>query len=191
MKPGSRIRHRPNPDRIEPVSLSDGRDLVIRPIHAADGPPIAAGFLLLNEDEVRKRFLHLLKALSEDHLNLLTHPVPGLQFVVVAAEPLPPGEALVAAVARVARDNDDPSRAEFGLLVSHFVSGLGLGGRLLTRMIEWAEQNGIVELWGDVLDNNRPMLELVAKMGFHRESLRDSPGLIRIRRQLPAGKLRG
>ena len=88
------------------MRLPDRRELVIRPICEEDSAPIAAAFQLLNEDEVRRRFLHVLKALSEAHLYQLTHPAPGAEFVVVAAEPLPPDEALVLAVARLARDDD-------------------------------------------------------------------------------------
>ncbi len=166
--------------RSDNVTLNDARELVVRPIDPADAGPIAASFHLLNEDEVRRRFLHILKALSEEHLRQLTHPVPGRDFVVVAAEPLPPGEALVGAVARLSRDRDDAARAEFGILVSHFVMGLGLGRLLMERLVEWACANGVQELWGDVMDDNTAMLELAAHLGFHRETISGSPGLIRI-----------
>jgi RimJ/RimL family protein N-acetyltransferase len=184
----SKGRPRPPPatDRAENVRLPDGRELLIRPIHALDAGPIAASFQLLNEDEVRRRFLHVLKALSEEHLRHLTHPVPGSEFVVVAAEALPPGEALVAAVARLFREGQTGTRAEFGILVSHFVLGQGLGRLLMRRLIEWSEQHGVHELWGDVMEDNTAMLELANRLGFHRESIPGSQGLIRISLQLPA-----
>lgn len=191
MKSGRRSPAPSDPERAELVRLPDRRELVIRPICAEDAEPIAGAFKLLNEDEVRRRFLHILKALSEAHLHQLTHPEPGAEFVIVAAEPLPPGEALVPAVARLARDNDQPDRAEFGLLVAHFVIGLGLGRMLLERLIEWSRRHGVRELWGDVMDDNTPMLELATRLGFHREAMRGSPGLVRISLKLPAGKLRG
>jgi GNAT superfamily N-acetyltransferase len=191
MKTGRRSSAHSDPERAELVRLPDRRELVIRPICAEDAAPIAGAFQLLNEEEVRRRFLHVLKALSEAHLYQLTHPAAGTEFVVVASEPLPPGEALVPAVARLARDHDQPARAEFGLLVSHFVVGLGLGRLLLERLVEWSKRHGVRELWGDVMDDNTPMLELALRMGFHRETILGSPGLIRISLQVPAGKLRG
>lgn len=184
--PGSRSLQLP--DRAEPVRLADGRELLIRPIDPRDAAPIAASFHLLNEDEVRRRFLHILKALGEEHLRQLTHPTPGSEFVVVAAEPLPPGEALVAAVARLSRDSNDASRAEFGILVSHFVIGLGLGRMLMQRLIEWAGQARIKVLWGDVMEDNTVMLDLASRLGFQRESVPGSAGLIRISLRLPAVK---
>jgi len=180
-----RSRKQPDPERAETVRLADGREMLIRPIFPEDAGPIAASFHLLNEDEVRRRFQHILKALSEEHLRLLTRPVPGSEFVVVAAENLPPGEALVAAVARLSREGVDGKRAEFGILVSHFVIGVGLGRLLMQRLIDWSELNGIEVLWGDVMDDNKPMLMLANKLGFHRESISGSQGLIRISLQLP------
>lgn len=158
--------------------------MVIRPIHPDDAAPIAASFHLLNEDEVRRRFLHILKSLGEEHLRHLTHPPADSEFAVVAAEPLPPGEALVAAVARLARDTNNPSRAEFGILVSHFVIGMGLGRLLMLRLVEWCRENAVTELWGDVMDDNTPMLELATHLGFHRSAIHGSPGLVRITLQL-------
>jgi GNAT superfamily N-acetyltransferase len=179
-------RSPPATDRAELMRLADGRELLIRPIQPADAAPIAASFHLLNEDEIRRRFLHILKALGEEHLHHLTHPQAGSEFVVVAAEPLPPGQALVAAVARLSRDRSDGSRAEFGILVSHFVVGLGLGKVLMQRLIEWASEGKVRVLWGDVMEDNRPMLELASTLGFARESVPGSAGLIRISLRLPA-----
>jgi GNAT superfamily N-acetyltransferase len=179
-----RSRSPTGPERAEVFQLSDGRELVVRPIRPEDAAPIAASFHLLNEDEIRRRFLHILKSLGEEHLRKLTRPAEGTEFAVVAAEPLPPGDALVAAVARLSCDPHDPCRAEFGILVSHFVIGLGLGRLLMQRLIEWCRSNRVSELWGDVMEDNTPMLELASHLGFHRESLPGSPGLIRVCLQL-------
>lgn len=186
MNASSRSRAITGPERSETFQLSDGREMLVRPIRPEDAEPIAASFHLLNEDEVRRRFLHILKSLAAEHLRQLTHPATGSEFVVVAAEPLPPGEALVAAVARLSRDTDKPSRAEFGILVSHFVVGLGLGRLLMLRLIEWCRENAVSELWGDVMDDNTPMLELATHLGFHRESMSGSQGLVRVTLPLPA-----
>jgi GNAT superfamily N-acetyltransferase len=177
--------------RKEIVSLADGRELVIRPINRLDAGPIAESFHLLHEDELRRRFLHIPKELGEEHLRRLTQPAPGREFVVVAAEQLPPGDALVGAVARLSCDLEDGSRAEFGLLVSHFVTGLGLGRRLMGRLVEWSIQHQVSELWGDVMDDNTVMLDLAGKLGFRKEAITGSPGLVRIRLQVGAAGHQG
>lgn len=173
-------RPKAGPYRTESLDLSDGRRLVLRPIEPADAEPIAAAFALLNEDEVRRRFLHPVKALSTDHLLRLTHPPTHDAYALVAAEPFPPGQALVGAVARTARESPGSDRAEFGLLVSHYIAGQGLGRRMLSRLIEWSRGEGLRTLWGDTLEDNLTMLRLADSLGFRREALREASGLIRI-----------
>jgi RimJ/RimL family protein N-acetyltransferase len=172
-------KKRLRPERTEVLRLSDGRELWLRPVCPADRGPIAGGFTLLGEDEVRRRYLHPVKELSEDYLQQLVNPVPGESFAVVAAEPLPPGEALVGALARVNREPGKDS-AEFAILVSRFVAGNGLGTLLMRRLIEWAEANGIRQLWGEVMDDNTPMIRLAQSLGFQRDTSEESPNLLRV-----------
>ena len=91
---------------------------------------------------------------------------------------MPPGEALVGAVARVAV-TPGTREAEFAILVSHFISGMGLGRHLILRLVRWARRKQLTRLYGDVLESNTAMLTLVQSLGFHRESS-DSPGLVRV-----------
>ena len=178
------------PQRPVRVRLRDGRRLVLRPVHAADAGPIAGGFELLHDEEIRRRFLHPVKALGDDYLRKLTRPGKR-ERVLVAAEPLPPGEALVGAVARVYCDQADPQRAEFAILVSHFLAGQGLGRRLLRRLLDSARELGVREVWGDVLDDNTPMLRLAERVGFRREPVHLNPGQTRVVRRLRVGGPRG
>ena len=109
----------------------------------------------------------------------LTHPDPNTEFALVAAEPLPPGEALVGAVARAAlvpRTRD----AEFAILVSHFIAGQGLGRHLMRKLAKWARSKKLDRLYGDVLDTNLPMLALAQSLGFKRVREGDGSGLVRV-----------
>ncbi|HEU0152403.1 MAG TPA: GNAT family N-acetyltransferase [Arenimonas sp.] len=181
MSPRPRKPSRPSlqAERTEVLRLADGRELWLRPVQPADAGPIAGGFELLGEEEVRRRYLHPVKALSEDYLQQLVAPPPGEGFAVCAAEPLPPGEALVGAVARLTRDPGSDS-AEFAILVSHFVSGQGLGQALMLRLLEWARAHGVHRIWGDVLDENTTMIALAQSLGFERHASPDDPGLVRV-----------
>jgi RimJ/RimL family protein N-acetyltransferase len=109
----------------------------------------------------------------------LVNIVPGESFAVVAAEPLPPGEALVGALARLNRDPGKDS-AEFAILVSHFVAGQGLGKALMRRLLEWAQAHGIRRIWGEVMDDNTAMIELAQSLGFQRETSQESPNLLHV-----------
>jgi RimJ/RimL family protein N-acetyltransferase len=96
------------------------------------------------------------------------------------AEPLPPGEALVACVGRLSID-PSANRAEFAVLVSRFLIGKGLGRLLMNQLISWGQARGLSEIYGDVLDENSAMLSLADSLGFKREMLPDDPGIIRVR----------
>jgi RimJ/RimL family protein N-acetyltransferase len=163
----------------ERIHLDDGREIRLRPIAPEDAEPIRAGFSLLSPDEVRSRYLHAMNELSEDYLHALTHPQPGRDFVLVLAEPLPPGEALIGAVARLSVQ-PGTRNAEFAILVSRFLSGQGLGRLLLKKLIEHAKRRRLQELQGDVLEDNIPMLKLAQSLGFHRET-GEASGSARIR----------
>jgi RimJ/RimL family protein N-acetyltransferase len=162
--------------------LSNGREVLIRPIHSLDAEPLRAGFNLLHPEEIRQRFLYAIKELTPEMATRLTRPHPDREFALVAAEPLPPGEALIGAVARVSIDqnrNDGRREAEFAILVSHYINGMGLGRLLMLRLVRWARRKKVQRLYGDVLEYNTAMLTLAQSLGFHRENAH-TPGLARV-----------
>ncbi|HTL14871.1 MAG TPA: GNAT family N-acetyltransferase [Thermomonas sp.] len=167
----------------EHLRLRNGREVLIRPIRPEDAVPLRAAFVLLQPDEVRQRFLHPMKELGVQEAERLTRPDPRREFALVAAEPLPPGEALVGAVARLAVDANGHD-AEFAILVSHYVAGMGLGRHLMRRLVRWARGRKLRRLYGDVLESNLPMQALAASLDFRREPA-DSPGLVRMVLDLP------
>ena len=172
----------------EKLTLANGRELLIRPVRPEDAGPIRAGFSLLEPNEIRQRFLHPMKELGEPQADRLTRPDPRREFALVAAEPLPPGEALVGAVARIAID-DNRSDAEFAILVSHYINGMGLGRHLMRRLVRWAKGRKIQRIYGDVLESNLLMQQLAKSLGFRREAA-DSPGLVWVVLDLPPPKPR-
>jgi RimJ/RimL family protein N-acetyltransferase len=162
----------------EMIRLPNGREVLIRPIRPDDAVPLRAGFPLLQPDEIRQRFLHAVKELTPEMAERLTRPDPRREFAIVAAEPLPPGEALVGAVARVAIV-DGTRDAEFAILVSSFIAGMGMGRHLMRRLVRWGRGKKLERLHGDVLEHNLAMLSLAQSLGFRREAA-DAPGLVRV-----------
>ena len=172
----------------EKILLANGREVLVRPIRPEDAVPLRAAFVLLEPDEVRQRFLHPMKELGVEQAERLTRPDPRREFALVAAEPLPPGEALVGAVARIAID-DNGRDAEFAILVSHYINGMGLGRHLMRRLVRWAKGRKLERIYGDVLESNLPMQALAASLDFRREA-GDAPGLVRMVLDLPKPKPR-
>ena len=80
---------------------------------------------------------------------------------------------------------DDNGRdAEFAILVSRYIKHMGLGRYLMTRLVKWAKGKKLNRLYGDVLENNGPMLSLAQSLGFQREFRQESPGLVRVTLEL-------
>src|SRR3546814_16670305 len=105
----------------EMIRIADGRELLIRPIRPDDAVPLEAGFALLEPEALRERF---------PGTEQLTHPDPRREFVIIASEPLPAGEALVGALARAAQV-EGSNEAGFVIVVGRFIAGLGLGRHLM------------------------------------------------------------
>ncbi|MFP7723822.1 GNAT family N-acetyltransferase [Lysobacter sp. A3-1-A15] len=159
--------------------LPNGREVLIRPIRPEDADPLRAGFGLLEPEEVRQRFLHSVKELSPDMLDRLTRLNPKTEFALVVAEPLPPGEALVGAVARISIDPGGRD-AEFAILVSRYLANMGLGRYLMTRLVKWARGKKVTRMYGDVFEQNHGMLSLARSLGFVREPGHAEHGLVRV-----------
>lgn len=167
----------------ENIRLDNGRELLIRPIRPEDADPMRAAFTLLRPEEIRNRFLHSMNELSQQHAEQLARPDPRRDFALVAAEPLPPGEALVGAVARICID-EGGNDAEFAILVSHYLNGMGLGRHLMQRLVRWAKGRKLRSVYGDVSEQNQPMQALAKSLGFAPEPT-NTPGLVRMVLQLP------
>jgi len=163
----------------EEIRLQDGRDILVRPVRPDDAGPLREGFALLQPEEVRHRFLQSTDEMTQQVASQLCRPDPRNAFALVAAEPLPPGEALVGAVARAARIGDTRD-AEFAILVSHFLGGQGLGRHLMRRLVRWARGKRFERLRGDVLADNAPMLALADSLGFQRTDHPSDPALVRV-----------
>jgi RimJ/RimL family protein N-acetyltransferase len=186
IKPAMIKRYRLALQWQERIVLDDQRELLLRPIAPEDADAIRAAFVLLSPEEIRLRYQHPMKSLSEDYLHQLVHPQRGRDIVLVLVEPLPPGEALVGAVGRLSRA-PGTQHAEFAIIVSRFIAGKGLGRLLLKKLVSRARRRKLHSIYGDVLDDNAPMLRLAESLGFRRESC-ESVGMVRVRLLLTADR---
>jgi len=68
-------------------------------------------------------------------------------------------------VVRLSADPDG-ERAEFAIVLLREATGIGLGSLLLRRLVQHARARGLRELYGEILRENEPMLELCRAMDF-------------------------
>ena len=161
----------------EMIRTADGREVLIRPIRPEDAGPLGAALPLLQPDELHRNFLQGRNATPET-LDRLSKPDPRREFALVASEPLQPGEAMIGAVARVGMV-EDTRQGEFSILVGRFLAGMGLGRHLMRRLVRWAKGKKLECLYGEVSEDNQPMLALAQSLGFRREQA-TVPGYVRV-----------
>jgi len=184
--PPRHSRQRPQSSRSdgESITTRDGQTLVLRAIEQTDVAALRRGFARLTPEEVRMRFLHPLTELPEPLALRLCNLDPDTEIALVLIDPPPAADPEIHAVARA---HIDPVTlgAEFALVVQRRYAGQGLGTLLMQRLIAACRKLGAVEIWGDVLLENGPMLDLCRDLGFHRQShLLGDPGVVRVTLEL-------
>jgi len=163
----------------EILRLSDGRELLVRPIASTDAGGLQSSFLDMTPEEVRFRFQHPMSELSDELASRLAGVMPPREFALVALEHGVDAPR-IGAVARASLIAD-PREAEFALTVGRPLANLGLGTLMLRRLLRWARLKRLDAVYGDISQDNTSMLRVVEKLGFQRIPLHDNPGLIRAR----------
>lgn len=183
--PASRLAIRPYPSELEQeVRLGDGRTLLLRPILPEDEPPLRETFAKLHPETVRLRFFHTIKEMNHLMAARLTQIDYDREMALVLTGDGNPGEAEIYGVVRISADPDN-ERAEYAVLVRDDMAGFGLGALLMRRIIDYARERGIKEVFGDVLRENKAMLGLCRKLGF-TVGFAGEPGVVRVTLPLKA-----
>ena len=176
------------PDASEVWLSASGMRLLMREIHSQDEQALRQSFARLSPEEVRMRFLHPLKALSQESAMRLSDLDPQRELALVLSDSQPPGAAKIYAVARASRVPGYRHRkrvdAEFAIVVPRALAGQGLGKRLMRALMQRVKLMGVQTLWGDVLYENAPMLALARTLGFAIEKHPDDAHVVRVTKAL-------
>lgn len=159
--------------------LSNGREVLVRPIRHDDAGPLLAGFALLEPDLLRAWLLDGRTEFTAADAQRLTRLNPKTDFALVVTDLDPPGEAVIAAHAH-ARTDAQGHRGEFGIIVSKFIADQGMGRYLLTRITKWARSRKVRHLEGEIPVSNAAMIQLAESLGFHRIPDSSHPALVRV-----------
>ena len=160
-----RLAISPYPSELEEtVLLDDGRALLLRPIRPEDEPALHQAFAMLTPEEIRLRFFVAMRSLTHVMAARFTQIDYDREMALVLAEAANAGTKIFGVV-RIHADPDN-ERAEFAILVWRELGGRGLGTLMMNRIIAYARQRGIGELFGHVLRENRRMLALCRALGF-------------------------
>mgnify|MGYP001029732368 FL=1 len=172
---GQRFAPKPfAPAAGEKVRTQDERELTLRMIEPGDVAAMQRCFTRLSPEEIRRRFLHAMSELPTPMAQQLCRIDPSRETAfVLMDESLHPAE--MRGVGRIYVD-DTTDTAEFSVLVEHAWSRIGLGALLMQRLVDDCRRRSLYELWGYVLQENRPMLQLCKELGFTQRAIPDEPG---------------
>ncbi len=181
----ARFAIRPYPKELErTVTLPDGQQLLLRPIRPEDASPL---HVMVDEkttvEDRRLRFFATIRTISPELCARLTQIDYDREMALVALDPAAPSDDAFWGVVRVASD-PDRQRAEYAILVRSDRKGRGLGRILMQTILDYARAEGIGEVFGIVLSENRGMLALAEELGFERGSHPDDPELVELRCRL-------
>jgi acetyltransferase len=159
----------PYPEHLSENWRAGGEDLLIRPIRPEDAAAHTALIARVPAEDLRYRFFTALRTVTPEQMARLTQIDYEREMAFIAVRKR--DEATVG-VARLVREMDG-GRGEFAILIQPDMKGCGLARHLMARLVDWAHEQRIPEIVGQVLADNAPMLAFMRRLGF---SLRHDPG---------------
>jgi acetyltransferase len=164
---------------IRPLTLGDGRRVVIRPVLPQDTDAEQVFVMGLSAASRYRRFHVGLHSLPDDTLRRMTE-IDHASHVALVAQPAADDgeddEPGIVADARYVRTG--PDTAEFAVAVADGWQRQGLGRRMLEQLARHAARHGLHTLVGDVLADNAPMIAMLRALGCRLEARTDEPALL-------------
>ncbi len=169
----------PYPTRyIAPWKLSDGTEVLLRPIKPEDEPMEAELLATVSHETLRGRFFE--NSVNVDHDMLVRFcNIDYDREMAIVAEYTKGKKKRIIGVGRLMGEADK-GRGEFAVLVHDDFQGKGLGFKLTDVIIGIAQEKGLREINGYVDANNRRMLRVVSELGFVAESTEDGVTSVRL-----------
>lgn len=140
--------------------LSDGRTVHIRPVRPEDNDRMMAMWERLSPETIRMRFFAP-RSMSANQMRFFSNVDYVNRFALVAET-----AGRIVGVSRFDRLEEDPSSAEFAVIVEDAEQGRGIGTALLRALVRPANDMGISGFVGDVLRENRRMLRMMRDAGL-------------------------
>lgn len=142
------------------AGLRDGRTVRVRPVREDDLDALMALWDRLSPETIRLRFFAP-RTMTRAQMRYAVTVDGRWQFAAVAEV----ADRLVG-IARFDRLDEDPSTAEFAVLVEDAEQGRGVGSVLIRALLKAAPQCGVAALSGDVLEENEAMLQVLHRLGL-------------------------
>ncbi|WP_058913184.1 bifunctional acetate--CoA ligase family protein/GNAT family N-acetyltransferase [Entomohabitans teleogrylli] len=162
----SRLAIRPYPHHLEEdIVLKNGTGCLFRPILPEDEPKLQQFISRVTKEDLYYRYFSEITEFTHDDLANMTQIDYDREMAFVAVRQSDSEEEIIG-VSRAISDPDNID-AEFAVLVRSDLKGLGLGRRLMEKLIAYTREHGIIKLNGITMPNNQGMIALARKLGFH------------------------
>jgi acetyltransferase len=169
----------PYPTRyVTPWRLSDGTEVLLRPIKPEDEPMIAEFLKTVSEETLRQRYFVSHLNISHELLVRFTNIDYDREIAIVAEL----GQGRKKRIIGVGRlmGEADRGRGEFAVIVHDEFQRRGLGFKLTDAIIGIAQEKGLREISGYIDSNNHRMLQVVSELGFIDEGSVDCVTTVRL-----------
>ncbi len=150
---------------MDNVRLRSGREVTVRPIRADDGPRLNAAYDRLSPESKYARFLAAKPHLSAADTRYLVQ-VDGRDHVALLATPSGDPHTILG-VARFVRLPEEPTSAEFAVVIGDRFQHEGLATELIKRLADAALQRGVLRFRATMLATNVPAHGLVRGIAGH------------------------
>lgn len=155
----------PYPTRyIMPAILSDGTEVLLRPIRPEDEPLEHEMLTSLSEETLRERFFSVIKDITHEMLIRFCN-IDYEREMAIVVEIKQAEKRRIVGIGRIIIDPGFKS-GQFAALVHDDFQGKGLGYMLLDMLIGIAQEKNLEEIYGIVLTDNKRMLRVCRKLGF-------------------------
>jgi len=177
---------RPYPKQLEEYTKTkSGRQVLLRPIRPEDEPRHHEFISRLTPEDIRFRFFGLVKSLPHSEMAKLTQIDYDREMAFIATGVDQDIRHETLGVVRTVTDANNHT-AEYAVVVRSDLKGEGLGWKLLSKMIEYCRARGTRVMKGEVLSNNRKMLNMAKEMGFTISAAPGEAGVKRVALDLTA-----
>ncbi|MFE8115055.1 bifunctional acetate--CoA ligase family protein/GNAT family N-acetyltransferase [Brenneria goodwinii] len=164
--PQSRLAIRPYPQNLEEaVTLKDNSTCLFRPILPEDEPLLSQFIAKVTKEDLYYRYFSEISEFNHEDLAYMTQIDYDREMAFVAIRQMGNDDEIIG-VTRAISDPDN-TNAEFAVLVRSDLKGLGLGRRLLEKLIHYARLHGLARLNGITMPHNQGMITLAKKLGFN------------------------
>ena len=175
---------RPYPSRWERhIEVKDGWRVFVRPIRPEDEPAIHELLRHVTPEDLRLRFFAPMKEFTHPFIARLTQLDYARAMAFVAFDEA--SNELVGMV-RIHSDSIYES-GEYAILLRSDLKGRGLGWALMQLIIEYTKSEGLKVIFGDVLQENRIMLQMCRDLGFEVKADPVEPGICNVKLRLAGG----